>query len=259
MDERVVVKRVLRAVVATCAALAAMSGVAQANLVLSGASVEDSFIDLGAQGFGNAPRMLTLQTTGSESGSVTPVDVVHNDAIAGSNKSTTPTLASLGWTSGADVGIGFNSNQTGTNGITLQALTLTIFDGTTVVATFNLDPSLVGLTFTADQLALQQGNGNAVFNFVLDATQQAAFDALSPSGSFFAGLSSTLGCPAGSPAGCLQSDDGADTFIGFQQPGTPTVVPEPSALLLAGTALLGVGYSLRHRISRRTRGQLIAS
>jgi hypothetical protein len=236
-----------------------MSGVAQANLVLFGDTAAESFIDLGAQGFGAAPRMLTMQTTGVESGSVTPVDVVHGDAIAGSNKSTTPTLATLGWTSGSNVGIGFNSDQIGGAGITLQSLTLTIYDGTTVVATFNLDPSLVGFNFTADDLSLQQGNGQAVFNFVLDAAQQAAFDALNPSGSFFAGLSSTLGCPAGAPAGCLVSNDGPDSFVGFQQPGTPTVVPEPSALLLAGTALLGVGYSLRHRISRRTRGQLIAS
>src|SRR5438876_742394 len=78
---------------------------ANATLVLTGPTPAASFVDLGAQGFGNAPRMLTLQTNDFESGSVTPVDVVHGDAVAGANKSTTPTLGTLGWTSGGNVGI----------------------------------------------------------------------------------------------------------------------------------------------------------
>ena len=78
------------------------SSVAHANLVLTpGPTPAASFVDLGAQGFGAAPRLLTLQTNGFESGSVTPVDVVHGDAVTGANKSTTPTLSTLGWTSGA--------------------------------------------------------------------------------------------------------------------------------------------------------------
>ena len=76
-------------------------GAANANLVLgkSGAvqTPADAFFDLGAQGFGTAPRLLTLQTSGVETGNVTPVDVVHGDAVPGANKSTTPTLATLGW------------------------------------------------------------------------------------------------------------------------------------------------------------------
>jgi hypothetical protein len=59
--------------------------------------VAESFTNLGAQGFGAAPRMLTLQTNDVETGNVTPVDVVHGDAVSGANKSTTPTLATLGW------------------------------------------------------------------------------------------------------------------------------------------------------------------
>ena len=66
-----------------------------------GPTAAASFVDLGAQGFGAAPRLLTLQTNDFESGSVTPVDVVHGDAVTGANKSTTPTLSTLGWTSGA--------------------------------------------------------------------------------------------------------------------------------------------------------------
>jgi hypothetical protein len=38
-----------------------------------------------------------------------------------------------------------------------------------------------------------------------------------------------------------------------------SAVPEPSALLLVGTALLGIGYSVRNRIFRRTKEELAAA
>src|SRR5262249_17516478 len=129
--------------------------VAQASLILikvdgqPAATVAESFVDIGAQGFGNAPRMLTLQTNDVETGNVTPVDVVHGDAVPGANKSTTPTLADLGWDAGSQVGIGFNSDQSGKTGITMQSLVLTIFNGTTAVGSFSLAASLTPLTFTA--------------------------------------------------------------------------------------------------------------
>src|SRR5262249_1686341 len=118
--------KVMRIVVVTCAVLAATSSVAWADIILVNSinqpvspatNVTASFTDLGAQGFGTAPRMLTLQTNGVETGSVTPIDVVHDDAVPGANKSTTPTLATLGWDAGNRVGIGFNSDQTGGSGI----------------------------------------------------------------------------------------------------------------------------------------------
>jgi PEP-CTERM motif len=246
-------------VAAVFAVLAAMSSVAEANLILiepdgdPAATVAASFTALGAQGFGNAPRMLTLQTNGIETGSVTPVDVVHDDAVAGANKSTTPTLGSLGWNTGANVGIGFNSDQSNT-GITMQSLVLTIYDvdGTTVLGSFSLAASLTPLLFTQADLALQQGNGNSVFNFGLDAAQQLQFNtilALAGSSGFFAGLSSSLGCGAGAPASCLVSNDGPDSFIGFVQPSS-AVIPEPGTLLLAGTALVGVMAVARKKLHR---------
>ena len=72
-------------VLATCGAMAAMSSVASANLVLIGGTPEASFTDLGSQGFGAAPRLLTLQTNTVETGSVTPIDITNGDAVPGSN------------------------------------------------------------------------------------------------------------------------------------------------------------------------------
>ena len=225
--------------VATCAVLLATASVARADLILVGGTPSGSFIDLGAQGFGNAPRMLTLQDNGYEFGSVTPVDVVHDGAISGSNKSTTPTLATLGWNIGADVGIGFNSNQTNT-GITLDTLVLTIYNGTTAVGTFSLASPI---TFTAADLALQQGNGNAVFAFGLTAAQQTQFNnilGMAGSSGFYAGLSASLGCAAGAPAGCVVSNDGADSFLGFDRASS---VPDGGGtFVLLGLGLLGLGY-----------------
>ena len=191
-------------------AIAAMPSVARANLVLINGTPTASFVDLGAQGFGAAPRMLTLQDNTFEFGSVTPIDVVHDGAVSGANKSTTPTLGTLGWTSGAQVGIGFNSDQSGGTGITLDTLVLTIFNGTTAVGSFSL---ATAITFTAAELALQQGNGNAVFDFILTPAEQAQFNtirAMAGSSGFFAGLSSSLGCGTSPPAGCLVSNDGPD-------------------------------------------------
>jgi hypothetical protein len=144
--------------------------------------------------------------------------------------------------------IGFNSDQSGGTGITMQSLTLTIFKGTLPVGSFSLAPSLTPLTFTAADLALQQGNGNAVFDFGLTAAEQLQFNvilAMSGSSGFFAGLSSQLGCPSGGGGSCLPSNDGPDSFIGFAQ--SSAIVPLPGALPLFATGLVGLGLLGRRK------------
>jgi hypothetical protein len=228
--------------------------VAHASLVLVGATPAASFVDLSAQGFGTAPRMLTMQGTGQQdflTGQVVPINNESGDAIDGANKSSTPLLSTLGWDKGADVGIGFNSDQSGNTGITMQDLVLTIYNGNTAVISFSLGPAFIN--FSASDLALQQGNGQAVFAFGLDAAQQTQFNtfiAANPGwAGYRAGLASTLGCPAGSAAGCLVTNDGPDSFIGFDR-GGPTNVPDSgSTLSLLGAVLLGIGM-VRRRMNR---------
>jgi hypothetical protein len=247
----------------SCVAAALVVGVAvaptiaRADLVLLGSTIPLSFVDIGALGFGHDPRLLTLQETHAiETGTVAPNGtggvVLSGDAVSGSNKASAPTVGFLGWTNGSMVGIGFNTDQTGNNtsGITLQSLTMTLYNGTTVVGTFPIDPTLVPLNFSATNLALQQGNGNGVFEFVLNSAEQATFTGLvtAAGGSGLTiGLSSSLGCAPGAPASCLPSNDGPDSFLAIARPGSLALVPLPPAALLFGTALVGMGILGRRR------------
>jgi hypothetical protein len=133
----------------------------------------------------------------------------------------------------------------------MDSLALSIYNGTTLVHTFNLLPSLAPLQFAAADLKLQQGNGNSVFNFGLDAAEQGIFNgilAMSGSSGFTADLASELGCPAGAPLGCQPSNDGPDSFVAFAQ-AVPGPIVGAGLPGLVAAACLGMIALARRRMN----------
>jgi len=219
---------------------------AKADFILS----DNTFADLGGTGFGVLPRLLTIQAqgnTGVESGAVisqggtqaflspatingtTLVGIQCNTQNACNGfgggldvtQSNLVNIATFGWTSGANVGVGLDTNQTGSStGLLFTGLLLNIYDAAgNIVGSFGSANSTAFIT--PEQLALQQGNGNSVFNLLLTQPEQATFDAMLAAnpGSLFAGLAASFGC---TPTPCLgAADDGAESFLGFNQAAVP--------------------------------------
>jgi len=256
----------------------AMISPASANLVqfdapgtcdTAAASHCGQFVDIGSLGFGNAPRLLTLQEEPAQSGFVTPSatgPVVHGNAIPGDNKASTPTVGSLGWLGGSGVAIGYNLNQNSGGGPLLTDIALTIYSSTfNPLVTFHLDAPT---TYDEGDRGLQQGNGNGIFGFVLDTAQRLKYTALvlsgTISGSSLVGLGADMGC-ADRTLVCA-SNDGADSFLALKV-GTPIInptcpdcvpvqVPSPvvgmaglPGLIAACAGLLGLARRRRQKIA----------
>jgi len=261
---------IMRKVLLAATALLVFAVPAKADLVLS----ELVFRDLGGTGFGVAPRLLTLQSDPLESGgtiagpggttqyfyggvpTVPQTSCTSNGTCGasgggtrtGANESLVYSVGALGWFTGAQVGIGLDTNQTGSSGpLTFNTLVLTLYNAAGgVLGSFSGDGPV---NISQLLLDLQQGNGNSVFDIRLDAAQQAQYDAilLANGGAFnvFEGLSASFGCGANGPALCStgfnhDSNDGAESFLAFQADGPPTV-PEPSPLVLLITSFFVLG------------------
>jgi len=241
------------------------------------------FRDLGATGFGDAPRLLTLQSNGLESGgtiagpggttqfffggipTVPETPCTSNGTCGatgggtrtGANESLVYNVGALGWDTGAHVGIGLDTDESGSNHpLSFNTLTLTLYNSAgTVLGSFSGNAPV---DISVALLDAQQGNGNSVFDLALDAAQQAQYDAIlaanGGAANVFEGLRASFGCGAFGPAVCnttgnWSSTDGPESFVAFQQEaGVPT--PEPSSLAVFGTALIalgGISYVMRRR------------
>lgn len=228
--------------VSVAIALGGVSAGANASLVQNGQ------IDLGGQGFGNAPRLLTIQGKGNssfESGAIgisggslvalTPgiadalvylgnsVQNAGGDTVnplTDGNKFSAPTLGSLNWMSGADVRLAFNANEPGGGGLTVNDVTLKFYNGDTVIAAIDGSFSLASTI---------PGNGSSGFLINVDVMQQTFLNssvfALAGSSGFRIALESTITGASG----------GAESFSAI------SAVPEPEtyAMLLSGLGLLG--------------------
>lgn len=237
------------AAAAVAAAALAAPGLASASLVY------DSSIQASAQGFGNAPRDLTLQATGNttfESGAVgvgagggitfgTPIadSTVHDNngvqtqsgtsampsPLADDQKYGIPTTGSLGITTASQIGVLFNATEPAGNSITVSDVTLKFYTST---GTFL--GAIDGQQSFADSFA---GNGVAGFTFRVDSAEQAYVNGLLAAG----GSGTTLALEA-TLAGY---SGGPESFLIYNLGSTVTPVPEPEtyALMLAGLGALG--------------------
>ncbi len=241
-------------------AAAALPQVASASIVYDSTII----IDSSGQGFGNAPRLLTLQANGSESGCVSPnggfntgcisdaqvfggngISNTSNSGdlvspIADNQKYGIPTLAELGWTTASDILLMFNSTEPGGagNSLTLDDITLKFYDGTTLLAAIDGG----GIFFPNTEA----GNGSAGFALVVDSAQQTYLNTNVFSlnnGNIRVGTEATISGTAG----------GEESFTALSRATVPAV-PEPAtwAMMLIGFGAIG-GAMRRKRAVGATR------
>jgi PEP-CTERM motif-containing protein len=236
--------------------VSAMAGV----MVLASATkssadlIFDASILLSAQGFGTAPRDLTVQNTGTESGCVSPdggftvgasaclgtdaflsgngvVNVGGDEPspITDNQKYGAPLASDRGITTASDIGILFNATEPGGDAISVDDLTLK----------FYLNGTLIGSIDGQQTFASSNpGNGVAGFVFRVDTAQLSYVNSLLGMGDVQFALESTLSGSAGGPESFRLVNLGA---------GAPLPIPEPTSLLLLSSGVGAAAMRARRR------------
>jgi len=196
-------------------------------------------------GLGSVNTILTIQSpasTSSENGTVAwngSADVISGaTALTGASQTQTRTLTELGITSAAGLRVVFNAAEPGGDAITLNSLTLTIYNANG--STFFTAPLDHSYSF-ADTFT---GTGNSGFVFGLTGTEASQLQTLlNPLGGNFSSLR------AGLFAAATNATGGNETFFAAQSGIPTTAVPEPEsyAMMLAGLGMLGFIARRRRR------------
>ncbi|MEO7338137.1 MAG: PEP-CTERM sorting domain-containing protein [Caldimonas sp.] len=242
----------LRSIALAAAVAAAAFSLPQAAMA---SLVYDSAILAPAQGFGTAPRDLTLQATGNDTfesgglgvsatgaivfGSVISDGQVHlGNGVTNQSGTTSlpnplddnqkygiPTIGSLGITSASQIAVLFNATEPAGDSVTVADVTLKFYTST---------GSFLGAIDGQQTFASSNaGNGVAGFTFVVDQAQQAYVNSLLANGpTTTLALEATITDFAGGP----------ESFLIYNLGGTPvTPVPEPEtyALMMAGLGVVG--------------------
>jgi len=239
---------------ATAIAILALPQAASAGLIY------DSSLLAPAQGYGTAPRDLTLQASGqdiTESGGLAAGSggvIIFGSVIADSSvfqgngvsnlsgvgalpdsrvdnaKYGVPTIGSLGITSANQIGVLFNATEPGGDSVNVLDLTLKFY---TSVGLF-----LGAIDGGQNFLTSNPGNGVAGFTFIVDQAQQAQVNSWMQAGG--SGTTLALEASIGDFAG------GPETFLIYNL-GAVNTVPEPGTLALLGLGLIGVGLTRRRK------------
>jgi hypothetical protein len=251
----------LMAAAATAAALFAAPQAASASLIF------DSTIDITAQGFGNAPRLLTLQERGKgddvqsgcvAAGSGGSISIGSSACISDSQvfmgngitnvggdevnpqtdnqKFGIPTLGELGFQDASDIGLLFNAIEPGgaaKNDVNVNDVTLKFYD-----SNGRLIDAIDGSQYFA---TTETGNGRAGSVFVVDAEQQLRLNSTVFSLPNFSdiriALESTISAAQAGPESFSAVNLGRSSS-GGSTGGTP--VPAPAGLGLFAIAAAGL-------------------
>ena len=225
------------------AVAAALGFASSANASLTMLAAED----FPGTGLGTVNTILTIQSpanTSTENGLVTwngTADVISGaTALTGASQTLTRSLTDLGITSAANLRVVFNAAEPGGDAITLNSLTLTIYNANGT--TFFTAP----LDHPYDFANTQTGTGNSGFVFGLTSQEAGQLQTLlNPLGGNFSSLRAGLGAAASNATG------GNETFfIANSTALPPTAIPEPEtyAMILAGLGMLGFIARRRKRI-----------
>lgn len=257
----------------TAAALFAAPQAASASLIF------DSTIDVTGQGFGNNPRLLTLQErgngddvqsgcVGASGGSISigssscisdgqvfkgnGITNVGGDEVnpqADNQKFGIPTLGELGFQDASDIGLLFNAIEPGgaaKNNVNVNDVTLKFLDSNGGL--------LAAIDGQQNFPTTETGNGRAGAVFVVDAEQQAFLNStifgLSDFSSIRIALESTISAAQAGPESfsAINLGRSGGSTGGGSTGGTP--VPAPAGLGLFALAAIGV-MARRHRLAAR--------